>query len=103
MQLAEFWFAQACRTALNDAGDNATDRVTLALYLGDEGFHLGRFLRIWAAHGIGFRQLEVVEAVVALEGNVTHLRGIGLNADAQLSEHQFGQRPAHTTADGDTG
>ena len=38
MQLAKFRFAQACRTALNDAGDHATDRVTLALYLGDEGF-----------------------------------------------------------------
>ena len=31
------------------------------------------------------------------------MRGVGLNGDAFLLEHQFGQSTAHTAADGDTG
>ena len=103
VELAELWLAEACRTALDDAGDDAADGVAFGLHLGDELLHLGCLLRIGTAHGIALCQREVVETVVALEGDVADLRGVGLNADAQLAECQLGECSAYTAADGDAG
>ena len=40
--------------------------------------------------------------IVAFQRDITHLRGIGLNADALLFEGEFGQCSADASADGDT-
>ena len=40
MEFIEFRFTQSYRTSLDDAGDDASDGITISLDLGDEFFHL---------------------------------------------------------------
>ena len=73
VEFPELRRTQSCRTALDDTGDDASDSVAFSLDLGDEFFHLGGLLRIRTAHGVGLCPGEVVETVVAFQGNVAYL------------------------------
>ena len=83
MQLAKLRLAKACRTVSDDAGDDAANGVALGLHLSDELFHELRLFGVGASHGICLGEREVVLVVVGVEGNVAHLRGVGLYADAR--------------------
>ena len=89
MKFVKLGFAYSCWAAFDDAGDDASDGVALALYLSDESFHLCSFLCIRTAYGILFCQRQVVLAVVLIQADVAYLRRIGLNRDSKFTECQF--------------
>ena len=90
MELAKLGFAQARRTAFDDAGDNAADGVADGLHLPYELLHLRGRLAVGAAHGIGLGGGNVVTAVVGVCADVAHLRRIGSNAHSHLPQRQLG-------------
>ena len=82
MQLVCLWFSQSGRASLDDTGNDAADGISLRFHLLDEAYHGFRLLRVRTAYGIRFGKRQVVEVVVVVKGNGTHLRRIGLDADA---------------------
>ena len=73
MEFAEHGLAQAYGTALDDAGDDASDGVAIGLDGEDELLHLLCLGHVGTAHDVGLGEREVVAGVVVVEGYVSHL------------------------------
>ena len=73
MEFGEGRFAEPWGTALDDACDDASDGVALALDLPDELLHACGSLWVGTAYGVVFDAGEVELAVVSLYGYVAHL------------------------------
>ena len=101
MELGELRLADAWGTAADDAGDDAADGVAVGFHLGDECFHLAGLLRVGTAHCVLLGHCEVVVAVVVVESDRSHLRGVGHHADAHLAEGQLGHGSADDAAQRD--
>ena len=67
VELAEFGFAQTCRTAFYHARYDAAHGVARSLHVVDEPLHEHRLLRIGAAHDVTLGFIEVVMRVVVLQ------------------------------------
>ena len=65
-------------------GDNVTEGI----------YPLSQALKI--ADELELDLIEIVVAVITVNHDVAHLRGIGGDADAQLSQREFGKRSSHT-------
>ena len=100
VQLVKGGLAKAYGTTLDDASDDATDGVALRLDFGNKGLHGCCLCRIGATDSIGLGEGEFVLVVVVLQSDVSHLRGVGLYADAQLTKGEFGQCSTYTACNG---
>ena len=60
MKFVEFWFSQSCRTSLDDAGDDASDGITISLDLCDEVFHLLCLYLVWTTNRIVLDGVEII-------------------------------------------
>ena len=73
MELAELRFAHSCGTAFDDTGDDASDGVALYLHPLYQRLHCCGFLWIRTAHGVRFRQREVIAVIVTIQCDIAHL------------------------------
>ena len=64
LQLAEHRLSQSHGASCDDTGDDAAYRVALGFYFGYELFHFFGLLRVGAADGICFGQLQVIRRIV---------------------------------------
>lgn len=90
IEATEDWFAEANRYVLDDAGDHATDGVSISLDLLDEFFHLSGFLCVRTAYRVGFDLREVVFCPVIVEADIAYLTGVSCNFDAELTKSHLG-------------
>ena len=102
VQLIKFGLAQAYGTPFYHTADNAANGVALGFHLRDELFHLQCLLWVGTSHSVALCERQVVWVIIALEGNVSHLRCICLHTDTQLLKHHLCQRSTHTACYGDT-
>lgn len=100
MQFAEAWFAKTWGTALHYACYDASNCIALALHLHDEVRHALGGDGVGTTDRVFLGTSEVVILICSWQGNVSHLRCVGTNADAKLAQCQFGKGTAHDTAYG---
>ena len=100
MQFAEAWFAKSYGTALHYACYDASNCIALALHLHDEVRHALGGDGVGTTDRVFLGTSEVVILICSWQGNVSHLRCVGTNADAKLAQCQFGKGTAHDTAYG---
>lgn len=100
VELAEDGLAETYGATRHDACDGAADGVALGLYLADKSLHLGSAGGVGAAHGVGVGEGEVQFGVGNVNGDVAHLRGVGLDIYAVLTEHEHGEGAGHDAGDG---
>ena len=73
MELGESRFAKSNGTALNDTRDDATNRVTLCLYIKNQLLHLLGHLSVWTTHRILLYLREIIFSIVTLNGDISYL------------------------------
>ena len=95
MELVEFRFTQSRRASLDYACDDASNGITVGFNLGNEVFHLLGFSLVRTTYRIVFDGVEVILMVIFLQSDVSHLRCVGSDADAQLAECQLGKGATH--------
>ena len=85
VKFTEHRLTESRRTAFDDTADDAANRVTFCFDLGNELRHFLCHFLIRTAHGVAFNERKVKVCVGAGQRDVTNLRGVGSDADAQAT------------------